>query len=127
MAYIFISHSWKETESYSKIITLLKESKLQIQDYSVPEHDSFDLTKIKEIKDALENQIKLSSHVIIVGTMHLKYSKYIQHELDVAQQYDKPILVVKPNDQERIPEVLNHYNIVSLRKDAIINWVKNNQ
>jgi hypothetical protein len=127
MAYIFISHPWKETESYSKIINLLKESKLQIQDYSVPEHDSVDSTEVKEIKDALENQIKLSSHVIMVGTMHLKYSKYIQHELDVAQQYNKPILVVKPNDQERIPEILKQYTIVSLRKDAIINWVKNNQ
>lgn len=127
MAYIFISHSWKEKESYSKIITLLKDSNLQIQDYSVPQHDSFDLKKVKEIKDALENKIKLSSHFIMLGTMHLKYSQYIEHELDVAQQYNKPILVVIPNDQERIPETLKQYNTVSLRKDAIINWVKNNQ
>ncbi|MBG9941009.1 TIR domain-containing protein [Brevibacillus formosus] len=123
---IFISHAWKYTEHYNKVVQWLNEAqsegKFNWKNYSVPEHDplidpntSSGKTKLK---NALEAQIKPASIVIILAGMYAAHSDWIDFEIDTAVSYEKYIIGVKPWGQERIPTK------VSNNADIMVGWNK---
>lgn len=130
---IFISHAWKYTEHYNKVVQWLNEAqsegKFNWKNYSVPEHDplidpntSSGKTKLQ---NALEAQIKPTSIVIILAGMYATHSDWIDFEIDTAVSYDKYIIGVKPWGQERIPKkVSDNANImVGWNKSSVVDAV----
>ena len=132
---IFISHAWKYSEHYNKIVQWLNEAqdegKLTWKNYSVPSHDPLidpNTTVGKnKLKSELKEQISPASKVIILAGMYAAYSDWIDFEIDTAVDYNKYIIGVKPWGQERVPtKVSSNSNImVGWNKDSVINAILN--
>lgn len=126
MKNIFISHSWRYQEEYKTIYQWLKEE-LSFYDYSIPEHDNCgeNLTDY-ELKKCIENQIKFSSIVIIIGRIAASYSEWINFEIDTAYEMGKCIILIKPWGHERLPDNAKRKAnyIIGWNKDSLINAVK---
>lgn len=132
---IFISHAWKYSEHYNKIVQWLNEAqdegKLTWKNYSVPSHDPLidpNTTAGKnKLKSELKEQISPASKVIILAGMYAAYSDWIDFEIDTAVDYNKYIIGVKPWGQERIPsKVSNNADVmVGWNKDSVINAILN--
>lgn len=130
---IFISHAWKYSEHYYKVVQWLDEAqaegKFTWKNYSVPQHDPLidpnTSTGKTKLKTALDAQIKPTSIVIILSGMYAAHSDWIDFEIDTAVSYGKYIIGVKPWGQERIPtKVTNNADImVGWNKSSIVNAV----
>ena len=124
---IFISHAWKYSEHYNKIVQWLNEAqsdgKLTWRNYSVPSHKPLtdQNTTVSEttLKNELKQQISPASKVIILAGMYATYSNWIDFEIATAVNYGKYIIGVEPWGQERIP------NKVSNNADITVGWNKN--
>lgn len=124
---IFISHAWKYSSDYNKIVEWLNEAQeegtLTWKNYSVPEHDPLidpGTTAGKtKLKNMLKEQIRPASKVIVLAGMYSAYSDWIGYEIDTAIEYDKYIIGVKPWGQERVPSK------VSDNSDVMVGWNKN--
>lgn len=124
--HIFISHAWKYSSDYNKIVEWLNEAQedglLTWKNYSVPEHDpkidpNTTVGKNK-LKEALKNQISPASKIIVLAGMYASYSDWIDFEISTAISQNKYIIGVKPWGQERIPTV------VSNNADIMVGWNK---
>lgn len=130
---IFISHAWKYSEHYNKVVEWLNEAKdegkFNWKNYSVPEHDPLidPDTQVgkKKLKEMLEGQIKPASIVIILSGMYAAHSEWIDYEINTAVANSKYIIGVKPWGQERIPKkVSDNANImVGWNKKSVIDAV----
>lgn len=124
--HIFISHAWKYTEHYNKVVQWLNEAQAEGQltwsNYSVPEHDpKIDPTTTvgkNKLKEELKKQISPASKVIVLSGMYAAYSDWIEFEINTAVDKGKYIIGVKPWGQERIPK------IVSDNADVMVGWNK---
>ena len=119
--HIFISHSWKYSEDYKKLIKLLDERKyFDWKDYSVPQDDPIHTKgSDKELYKAIKQKVKLSSIVIILAGVYSTYSKWIDEEIKIAKEtYNnpKPILGIKPRGNKNISTVVQD------NADKIVNW-----
>lgn len=97
---IFISHSWKYSGDYERIKQFLTDNKVDFRDYSVPYDDPIQTygtqtQKNQQLWDQLETKIKLCSCVIIPAGKYASYSNSIQKEIDIACNYQKPIIAVR--------------------------------
>jgi hypothetical protein len=130
---IFISHAWKYTEHYNKVVQWLNEAqsegKFNWKNYSVPEHDPVidpnTTVGKRKLQAELDGQIKPTSIVIILAGMYAAHSDWIDFEIDTSKSYNKYIVGVKPWGQERIPtKVSGNSNImVGWNKSSVINAV----
>lgn len=109
---IFISHAWKYSDAYNKVIEWLNEAQdegtLTWKNYSVPEHDPLidpdEQAGKKRLREMLKNQISPASKIIIISGMYAAHSEWIDFEIDTAISYNKYIIGLKPWGQERIPK-----------------------
>lgn len=121
---LFVSHAWKYSEDYNKVIEWLDrakaEKRLDYRNYSDPKDDPIvdpnEETKKKRMKEKLRNQIKPSSIVIVISGMYVSYSDWIGFEIDTAVEMGKYIIGLKPWGQERIPTK------VSENADVMVGW-----
>ncbi len=132
---IFISHAWKYTEHYNKVVQWLNEAQadglLTWKNYSVPEHDPLidpDTTVGKtKLKNMLKEQIRPASKVLILSGMYAAHSDWIEFEIDTSVDYNKYIIGIKPWGQERIPTKVsnNADDMVGWNKSSVINAILN--
>lgn len=123
---IFISHAWKYSEHYNKVVTWLNEAQAEGQftwkNYSVPEHnpliDPNTSAGKTTLKKELKEQISPASKVIVLARMYAAHSDWIEFEINTAVDKNKYIIGVKPWSQERIP------NIVTNNSDVMVGWNK---
>ena len=121
---LFISHAWKYGEEYYQLEKLLNNAKnFCWKDYSVPQHDCFET---KKLKACLDEQIRQANCFIVISGMYVKYRKWIQEELNIAQEYNKPIVGIKRWGQEKTPiEVEKVANeMVGWNTDSIVNAIR---
>jgi hypothetical protein len=133
--HIFISHAWKYSDEYNKVVSWLNEAQnddeLTWSNYSVPEHDPLidpDTTVgKKKLKEMLKNQISPTSLVIVISGMYVAYSDWIDFEIDTSVSYSKYIIGLKPWGQERIPsKVSDNANVmVGWNKSSLVTAIKN--
>lgn len=126
---LFLSHMWRKTENseYYRLEALLKNANnFAWRNYSVPEHDPLGTKTDKELRDALDRQIKPINCFIIISGMYANHRKWIQEEMDIAKSYNKPIIGVIPQGQERIPvEIQNAAKeMVGWNTDSIVAAVR---
>ena len=107
---IFISHSWTYKHHYYDLLHLLRNCQshpdVEIIDYSVPEHDPIhDADNVRDLCNAIKNQMAPAQVVIMLGGMYSTYSKWINKEIALAKckfQKPKPVLLVRPRGKERL-------------------------
>ena len=103
---LFVSHAWKREENseYYRFVKLLNEASwFKWRNYSVPEHDPLDIKTRRELQEKLTNQIRPVNAFVLLAGMYYHYRDWIQFELGVANDFSKPIILVRPRGQERIP------------------------
>lgn len=132
---IFISHAWKYSDAYKKVVQWLNEAKedgiLDWKNYSVPEHDPLldpnDKYDKSILKAELKDQIRPASIVIIISGMYAAHSSWIDFEIDTSLAYCKDIIGLKPWGQERIPVKIqdNSTEMVAWNKNSLISAIIN--
>lgn len=102
---IFISHAWKYDDEYYKLEKMLKEyPNFEFRNYSVPQHDSFDSSQ--KLAQKLLDQMNPTQVVIVLAGLYVNHSDWIQFEIKEAKRMNKPIIGVRPWDQQRIPQAV---------------------
>jgi hypothetical protein len=130
---IFISHAWEYNSEYHRIVSFLDSRQyFYWKNYSVPEHDP----KIdpdskmgyRKLRDELENQIKLVNCFIIIGRMYINNRVWLQTEMDLAYNYNKPIVAVIPFGARQVPQAIKEIanEIVGWNKASIVNAIRRN-
>ncbi|NJE44271.1 TIR domain-containing protein [Massilimicrobiota sp. SW1139] len=118
--HILISHSWDYNSDYETIKGWLNDAKYFMwSNYSVPLSNPLDVNSKKELKNKLRTRIEKCSCIIILSGMYVSYSEWIDYEIDVAIELEKPIIGVKPRGQERIPSK------VSENANVMVGWNSN--
>lgn len=114
---IFISHSWNYSNQYSSIIDFLNKQGVKYYNHSVPKDDPVHTNGTdKELYNAIEAKIKGCSCVIILAGVYASYSKWINKEIEIAKNYNKPIIAVKYWGAARFSSV------VMDNADRVVGW-----
>lgn len=123
---LFISHAWNYSDDYYRLCNLLNNKSYFLwTNYSVPKHDPFE-TMIG-LKENLKKQIRPVNAVIVLAGMYANYSEWIEFEIEFSKSINKPIIVIKPWGQERVPQYLqdNATVIVGWNTDSIVEAIRN--
>jgi hypothetical protein len=93
---IFVSHRWADSDSYESLVKKFDEYGFEHLNYSVPSAEPLDAKRKNEIKIALKEQVRQCNYFLIFAKISMANSEWCQYEVEVAQEYKKPILSVKP-------------------------------
>lgn len=116
---IFISHSWGYGDDYETLKGFLDDSRLYWRDYSVPKDDPIHNVRSRiALRTALAEKIRHASCVIVPAGVYCSYSDWIEEEIVLALEMDKPIIGVRLWGAERIS------SLVQDNADVIVGWNK---
>lgn len=120
--HLFISHSWSYSPHYNTLLEWIDRSNIVFSNYSVPYTGK---TKA-QLQEAITEQIRHSSIVIIAAGMYVSYSAWIDYEIRTAAAMGKPILAVKPWGNERLPQIVQDSAtlIVGWNSDSVVKGIK---
>ena len=125
---LFISHSWAYSDAYEKLIKLLNSTDdFSYKNYSVPKDDPIHNAKYDyQLKEAIRNQMKYASSVLILAGVYSTYSKWINIEIELAQEMGKKIIAVEPWGAERTSTIVkeNADKIVKWQTSSIVNAIR---
>ena len=106
--HLFISHAWEHNDDYYRLVEMLnKADGFDWHNYSVPEHNPKHANNEASLREALRNQMQPTNSVIIISGMYVAYREWIQYEIDMATQWKKPIIGIRPRGSERIPTAVS--------------------
>ena len=115
---LFISHSWTYSDQYQRLINLL-DSKygFYYRNYSVPKDDPIhNASSDYLLRQAIERQMKPASCVIILAGVYSTYSKWINIEIELAEEMGKKVIAVEPWGSQRTSAVVKN------AADVIVRW-----
>lgn len=114
---LFISHSWDYEDDFERLKGRLAEIEgFEFLDYSVPRDDPLDVQSNAELRQRLRSKIKQTSAVVIISGMYASYSDWIEVEINIASDLDKPIIGVKPWGNKQMPRKVKE------EADVIVGW-----
>ena len=97
---LFISHSWKYSDGYKRMIDLLKKRPyFEFKNYSVPKDDPIHILGTEaELYHAILQKMAPCSVILIMAGVYATYSKWINKEIEIAKAFStpKPIIAIKP-------------------------------
>lgn len=112
---LFISHSWTYSDAYEKLVNLLDaDPYFAYKNYSVPKNDPIhNATYDYQLKAAIRNQMQHASCILILAGVYSTYSKWINIEIQLAQEMGKKIIAIEPWGAERTSiKVKNSANVI---------------
>jgi hypothetical protein len=128
---LFISHAWGYTKGYNRLVELLNEaSNFRWKNYSAPRADPAADPKTQVGKqtlvDELKDQIRPVHVVLIMGGMYANHSEWIQREIDIAVDWKKPIIGLRPWGSERTPSAVSNAanEMVGWTTDSIVSAIR---
>ncbi len=125
---LFISHSWTYSDTYNGLTDLLDKAQyFTYKNYSVPKDDPIhNANNDRELYDAIKQQVRYASAVIILAGVYSSYSKWIDKEIEIAQSLGKPIIAVEPYGAEKTSiKVKNSADkIVKWNTDSIVSAIR---
>lgn len=125
---IFISHSWTYNNQYIGLLNLLDSvSNFTYRDYSIPKDDPIHNAKYDfQLKAAIRNKMQHASCVLILAGVYSTYSKWINIEIELAQEMGKKIIAIEPWGAERTSTTVknNSTKIVKWQASSIVNAIK---
>lgn len=115
---LFISHSWVYSDAYSKLMELLSNAPYFIfKNYSVPKDDPIhNAPNDYQLRAAIKNQMQHASCVLILAGVYATYSKWINIEIQLAQEMGKKIIAIQPWAAQRTSQVVKN------SADEIVGW-----
>ena len=115
---LFISHSWAYGDAYDKLIRMLDSDRyFKYKDYSVPKNNPIHNAPYDyQLRAAIKNQMQHASCVLILAGVYATYSKWINIEIQLAKEMNKPIIAIEPWGSERTS------SIVKNNANKIVRW-----
>lgn len=115
---IFISHSWTYSDQYNGLIRLLNlNPSFLYKNYSIPKSDPIhNCSNQYQLKEAIRRQMQSASCIIILAGVYVKYSKWINIEIELAKEMKKRIIAVEPWGALRTSIVVKN------AADKIVGW-----
>ena len=118
---IFISHAWKYGENYDRLIKLLDDApNFYYRNYSSPKDKLFIPPYMYDLNDTIKNKIvskiRRANCVLFISGMFALYKNLMLVEIEIALELEKPIICIKPSDDQVIPPTI--YNAA----DEIVDW-----
>ena len=115
---LFISHSWAYSDAYSKLMELLSNAPyFNFKNYSVPKDDPIhNAPNDYQLRAAIKNQMQHASCVLILAGVYATYSKWINIEIQLAQEMGKKIIAIQPWAAQRTSQVVKN------SADEIVGW-----
>jgi hypothetical protein len=115
---LFISHSWTYSDAYKKLVSLLdSNTSFNYRNYSVPKDDPVhNANSQTQLRAAIRNQMRHASYVLILAGVYSTYSKWINIEIELANEMGKKIIAIEPWGAERTSTV------VKKNADRIVRW-----
>lgn len=125
---LFISHSWTYSDSYENLVKLLNaDPYFTYKNYSVPKNDPIhNATNDYQLKAAIRNQMQHASCVLILAGVYSTYSKWINIEIQLAQEMGKKIIAIEPWGAEKTSVKVknNATSIVKWQTASIIKAIR---
>lgn len=125
---LFISHSWTYSNQYDSLVELLDNAiYFSYRNYSVPKNDPIhNASNSKELYDAIKKQVGYAQVVIILAGVYSSYSKWIDKEIEIAQNLGKPILAIEPWGSEKTSSIVKNSadRIVKWNTDSIVGAIR---
>ena len=124
---LFISHSWAYGDAYDKVIKMINSQSLEYYDHSVPRNDPIHTNGTDvDLYNAIETKIKGTSCLLILAGVYSSYSKWIQIEIKIAKEYNKPIIAIEPWASEKTSSIVkdNANKIVKWQSSSIVEAIK---
>lgn len=128
---LFISHAWRYSQDYLTLSKNLRDyPNFKSRNYSVPEHDPLidPNTRIgrNRLIELLDNQIRPVNIVLIISGMYASHSFWMEKEIEIANSYNKPIIGIKPRNQQRVPIIIQNSSreMVGWSTPNIINKIR---
>ena len=111
---LFISHAWKYSTHYETLHGWIfdtnwrsGQASLSFKDYSIPKDDPVHTNGTdKQLKEAIDARLSKCSVLLVVTGVYTTYSEWIQKEIDLAQQYGKPILAITPHGAQKTSSIV---------------------
>jgi hypothetical protein len=123
---IFISHAWDYNEEYERVVDFLDDfEELDWQDHSVPLDDPLDTVNDAHLRSRLRDQIRTTAVVFVLAGMYSAHREWIQNEIQLAEEFDKPIVGIRPYGSEQTPNVVEDaaVEMVGWRQKSIVRAV----
>jgi hypothetical protein len=124
---IFISHSWAYGDAHDRLVELLNaRGYFSFRNYSVPKDDPIsDAPNEQALYNAIYNQMRPASVVLIMAGVYATHSKWINKEVDIAKRQfttPKPIVAVKPWAQTNVSSVVrdNADELVAWNTESVV-------
>ena len=127
---LFISHSWSYSNSYDELINLLNNrTYFTYRNYSVPKDDPIhNAPNSQALYDAIQNQMRPCHIILVLAGVYATYSSWIQKEIHIANNFNKPIIGIRGWGSENISDYVrqNANEIVSWNSDSIVEAIRRN-
>lgn len=130
---LFLSHAWRYNYDYYRLEEMLNDAPLFYwRNYSVPEHspliDPATPAGKRTLTNELDQQVRPTNCVIILAGMYAAHSDWIEKEIQLANNYNKPIIGVKPWGQQRVPLIVqnNAVEMVGWNTSTIVSAIRRN-
>ena len=125
---LFISHSWTYSDKYERLVEMLDgKPNFYYKNYSIPKDDPIhNAENDDELKKAIKNQMQSASCVLILAGVYATYSRWINIEIDLAQEMGKTIIAIEPWGAERTSETVKNAadKIVRWNTDSIVSAIR---
>lgn len=128
--HLFLSHSWKYSDAYQGLVTLLDNRENQdftYSNFSVPKDDPIhNAANDQQLRAAIRAQMAKCSKIIILAGVYATYSKWINIEIALAKEMGKKIIAVQPWGTERTSTIVknNADRIITWNSRSLINAIK---
>lgn len=121
--HLFISHAWKYGDEYTRLVNLLDgANNFKYKNYSAPSDnplknlDGSDVTNKSEITSAIKRKITPSNAVVVISGMYANNREWMEKEIKLSKELNKPIIAVKPWGNINMP------TYISKVADITVNW-----
>ncbi len=127
---LFLSHSWKYSDAYDGLVTLLnnrEDRDFTYSNYSVPKDDPIhNAANDLLLKAAIRAQMVRCSKIIILAGVYATYSKWINIEIQLAKEMGKKIIAVQPWGTEKTSTVVknNADRVITWNSRSLVNAIK---
>lgn len=125
---LFISHSWSYSNAYESLVNLLdSDDNFFYKNYSVPKDDPIHNARNDyQLRAAIRNKMQHASCVVILAGVYSTYSKWINIEIELAQEMGKKIIAVEPWGAERTSVIVKSSanKTVKWQTSSIVNAIK---
>ncbi len=125
---LFISHSWSHSDSYERLVKLLKSrGYFRFRNHSVPRDNPIHNARtVGRLREAIRTKMRPCGVILILAGVYATYSKWINQEIELAQLGKKPVIAILPRGSEKtsVPVKQAASKIVRWNSNSIVTAIR---